>query len=74
MEVIKSFYRHTAIVIESYGDIIEPCIINQGVRQGCYLSPSFFYIYTKDLIKRWKVRGPKGNQYAENPMLMLSLY
>ena len=44
IEVIKSLYRNTSIQIDTGRKILDKIYINQGVRQGCNLSPALFNI------------------------------
>ena len=44
IEVIKSLYRNTSIQIDTGRKILDKIYINQGVRQGCSLSPALFNI------------------------------
>jgi hypothetical protein len=41
--------------------ISEPITTNQGVRQGCGLSPTLFNTYINKVIKEWKVGGGGTN-------------
>ena len=40
--------------------ILDKIYINQGVRQGCNLSPALFTIYTDDLLRNWKHKADVG--------------
>jgi len=42
-EVIKSLYKNTSVQIETGRKILEKIYINQGVEQGCNLSPALLY-------------------------------
>ena len=44
IEVIKSLYRNTSIQIDTGRKILHKMYVNQGVRQGCNLSPALFNI------------------------------
>lgn len=53
IQACQSLYQHTKIVINKYKDC--EVAINQGVRQGCSLSPTLFNIYIDDIIRNWKL-------------------
>jgi len=40
--------------------ILDKIYVNQGVLQGCNLSPALFNIYTDDLLKNWKHKADAG--------------
>ena len=40
IEVIKSLYKNTSVQIDTGRKILDKIYINQGVRQGCNLSPA----------------------------------
>jgi hypothetical protein len=42
-EVIKSLYKNTSVQIDTGRKILEKIYINQGVGQGCNLSPALLY-------------------------------
>jgi len=44
IEVIKSLYKNTSVQIDTGRKILDKIYINQGVRQGCNLSPALFNI------------------------------
>ena len=48
-EIIKSMYTHDFASIKLSDGITTPIPVNQGVRQGCVLSPTLFNIYMSDL-------------------------
>lgn len=57
---IQSLYEETKIVIKADEKKSEEILINQGVRQGCSLSPTLFNIYIDDIMKQWKMLTHKG--------------
>jgi hypothetical protein len=40
IEIIKSLYKNTSLQIDTRRKILDKIYINQGVRQGCNLSPA----------------------------------
>jgi len=58
------------------GQISEPIATNQGVRQGCGLSPTLFNIYINKVIKEWKKEmcGTNGIQLKNKSTIKTVLY
>jgi sorting nexin-29 len=57
---IKSLYQNTTIILDMNGRYSKDISTNQGVRQGCSLSPNLFNIYLDDVIREWKTRSNPG--------------
>ena len=71
IQTVKSLYEGTKIMIKGNQMKEE---INQGVRQGCSLSPILFNIYMDDMIREWKKMVPSGIYLGNHVYLNLLLY
>ena len=72
--VLESIYKETKIVILIGDRITRSEYVNQGVRQGCSLSPTLYNIYMDDAIRRWKQQAPLGIKIAQESYLNTILY
>ena len=48
--------------------------INQGVRQGCSLSPSLFNMYIDEILREWMNVCPAGIRISDKGSLSTLLY
>lgn len=60
INVIKSLYKETEIVIKLGEDLSEPVQVNSGLRQGCSLSPTLFNIYIDNILREWQIDDNSG--------------
>ena len=68
---IKNMYIHDSACICIGDQIIEPFLINQGVKQGCILSPLLFNIFISDLSKTFD--GNSNPVYIDDSKTLSSL-
>lgn len=55
VKVVQSLYFKSEIMIDKGGTMSDNTLeINQGVRQGCPLSPALFSIYIDEIIVQWQ--------------------
>jgi len=73
-EVIKSLYKNASVKIDTGMKILDKIYINQGVRQGCNLSPALFTIYTDDFLRNWKHNADAGIMLKRNLYLNSLLF
>ena len=74
IEVIKSIYKNTSIKIDTGKRILEKIYINQGVWQGCNLSPALFNFYIDHLLRNWKYKADAGIALNRNLYLNTLLF
>jgi hypothetical protein len=60
IKTIESLYKNTSIQINTGKKILGKFVINQGLRQGCSLSPTLFNIYMDDLLRKSKLQVNPG--------------
>jgi retron-type reverse transcriptase len=55
IKTVQSLYINTRIKIDKGTSVSNKEIhINQGVKQGCPMSPTLFNIFTDEVIRQWK--------------------
>lgn len=74
VNVMKTMYEGSKIIINTGRKKTEEIPINKGVRQGCPISPTLFNIYINDIIQKWKLIIKKGICITENDYLNILLY
>ena len=74
IEVIKNLYKNTNIQTYTGRKILEKICINQGLGQGCNLSPALFNIYIKGLLRNWKHKANAGILLKRNLYLNTLLF
>ena len=65
--IIRSIYTNDEACVKLDGKTLKPFSINQGVRQGCVLSPLLFNIFMADLAKNLK--SLDSNLSLDNTMI-----
>ena len=73
IKVIQSMYQGTNIIIQTDKQKTKHTI-NQGVRQGCSLSPNLFNIYVDDLVRIWKDEILTGIKIGQEQCLNVLLF
>jgi hypothetical protein len=74
IQAIQSLYNETKVIIQSGDQITEGIETNQGVKQGCSLSPNLFNIYIDDMIRRWKADIKTGIKLNDRICLNTMLF
>jgi hypothetical protein len=54
-------YKSTLIPIKIDWQVSQPITTNQGVRRGCWLSPTLFNIYFNKVTEKWKEKMSRTN-------------
>ena len=60
INAIKSLYQSNRISIKTNRHATNTLQINEGLRQGCGLSPLLFIIYMNRILEKWLIKSPKG--------------
>lgn len=74
IEIIKSLYQRTRIVINTGMIRLKEFEINQGVRQGCGLSPTLFNIYLDYILRKWRCHVDPGIRISNDDYLNTLLF
>ena len=73
VNAIKSLY-HATRIINTGNKRTDEIKINQGVRQGCSLSPTLFNIHIDDVLKNWQSKEYPGVQLDRHTYLSTFLF
>ena len=62
VQLIKSFHQDVKARIRMDGTVLESFNVNNGLRQGCYMAPVLFNLYTCLAVESWlkRVEGTEG--------------
>ena len=72
IQACQSLYQHTKILIGTHKT--NEVDTNQGVRQGCSLSPTLFNLYIDDIIRTWKTSAAPGIKLKVNMFINKLLF
>jgi len=67
-------YTQNKILIKFNNKLSKPVEINKGVRRGCPLSPTLFYIYLDEIITKWQNHNITGIKLSKNQQLSTLLF
>jgi hypothetical protein len=74
IHAIYNIYSNNKISIKTNSNPSKWEAINQGVRQGCGLSPILFIIYMDTIIKRWRELNHGGTSINRSTILDTLLF
>lgn len=74
IKAVQSLYSNTRVAVKSNLKVSEEIPTNQGVRQGCPLSPALFNIYIDDIMRRWRTLAAKGFRISGDTFLNMILF
>jgi hypothetical protein len=76
VNAIKSSYDNTSIIFNKENKDITgtPLKVNQGLRQGCGLSPILFDIHINKVLEEWKLTNPKSIHLGNNKYINTILF
>jgi hypothetical protein len=68
VNAIKSLYDNTGVIFNKENKDITgtPLKVNQGLGQGCGLSPILFDRYINKVLEEWKLTNPKSIHLGNN--------
>ena len=69
IKACQSLYQNTRMLIDS-----EEVPTNQGIKQGCYLSPTLFNIYNDDIMQEWKHAINTGIKFNISSFINMLLF
>lgn len=71
VNAIQSLYDSISIMFNKNG---KPLVVNQGLRQGCGLSPLLFDLYINKILQDWQMTSPNGIYLGNNNYITTVLF